>query len=302
MATVAWIGLGNMGSRMAVHLLEAGHTVRGFDLSPQAVQAAADAGLTPVGSVAEAVQGADAVFTMVPKGDHARSVYLGDGSNDGIIALASPDAVLIDSSTIDIASAQALHEAALAKGVAFVDAPVSGGISGAAAGTLTFMVGGTPENVERAKAFIEPMAGNIIATGQATTGQAAKICNNLMLGINLAATCEGAVLADRLGLDRTLFWDIARVSSGDSWALRTWYPLPDISPTAASNDDFAATFSVEMLHKDIDLALAAADLTKTPLDFGRLVGERLQEVTDAGLVDKDCSIIVKTVDGTLPDA
>lgn len=300
MTTVAWIGLGNMGARMAAHLVRAGHTVRGYDVSSEAVAAAsASAGLEAAGSIAEAVRGADAVFTMVPKGDHARAVYLGE---DGIFAHTSPEAVVADSSTIDIATCQELHDAAAQRGLTFVDAPVSGGVSGAEAGTLTFMVGGAPEAVERARVFIEPMCGTFIPTGGATTGEAAKICNNLMLGINLAATSEGAVLADRLGLDRQVFWDIAHVSSGDSWALRTWYPIPGIVPTAASNHDFAPTFSTAMLHKDIDLAIAAADQTDTPLGFGRLVGERLQDVSDAGLAEKDCSIIVKTVDGTLPQA
>lgn len=296
MTTLAWIGLGNMGSRMAPHLVEAGHTVIGYDVSKDAVAAAAASGLTPADSVATAVEGADVVLTMVPKGDHARAVYLGD---DGVLAHAKAGAVLIDSSTIDVATAQELHDAAAEKGLTFVDAPVSGGISGAEAGTLTFMVGGPEAAVEAARPFIEPMCGNFIATGGPTTGQAAKICNNLMLGVALAGTCEGAVLADRLGLDRKLFWEIARVSSGDSWALRTWYPIPDIVPTAASNRDFEATFSTAMLHKDIDLALAAASQTDTPLDFGRLVGERLEQITQAGYADKDCSAIVKVVDGSL---
>ena len=299
MTTVAWIGLGNMGSRMAAHLVQAGHEVRGYDVSADAAAQAREAGLTTVESIADAVTGADAVFTMVPKGEHARAVYLGD---DGVLAHADAAAILVDSSTIDIATAQELHDAAREKGLTFVDAPVSGGISGAAAGTLTFMVGGEPAAVERATTFIEPMAGNVIATGKATTGQAAKICNNLMLGINIAATCEGAVLADRLGLDRKLFWDIAHVSSGDSWALRTWYPLPGIVDTAASNTDFAPTFSTAMMLKDIDLALAAARQTDTPLDFGELMGARLRQIAEAGYEQKDCTAVVKLVDGSVGTA
>ncbi|WP_226345655.1 3-hydroxyisobutyrate dehydrogenase [Agilicoccus flavus] len=306
MTTVAWIGLGNMGSRMATHLISAGHTVRGYDVSPQATSAAQEAGLQVAGSIAEAVDGADVVVTMVPKGDHARAVYLGSDGEQGVFDHAAPGAVLIDSSTIDVATAQELHDEAARRGLAFVDAPVSGGISGAAAGTLTFMVGGLPENVDQAVPYLEPMAGNVIPTGGPTTGQAAKICNNLMLGINIAAMSEGAVLADRLGLDRKLFWDIARVSSGDSWALRTWYPMPGIVEGAASNSDFAATFSTALMHKDLGLALAAAEQTGTPLDFGALMAERLQQITDAGYGDKDCTAVVKIVDGTLtaqsPDA
>ena len=199
MAVVGWIGLGNMGGPMAANMVEAGHDVRGFDLNPEAVAAAADAGIRPVTSIAEAVDGADVVFTMLPKGEHALAVYLGES---GVLAQASTGTLLVDSSTIDMESAKTLHDAASNAGFRFVDAPVSGGMSGAQAGTLTFMIGGQTAAVKDASAYIEPMSGNIIATGGATTGQAAKICNNLMLFINLAGAAEGAVLADRLGVLR----------------------------------------------------------------------------------------------------
>jgi 3-hydroxyisobutyrate dehydrogenase len=296
MAVVGWIGLGNMGGPMSANMVKAGHHVRGFDLSPQALEAAEQAGVQVVASIAEAVQGADVVFTMLPKGEHARAVYL---SEDGVLAHADTGTLLIDSSTIDIESAQALHDAAAAGGFRFVDAPVSGGISGAQAGTLTFMIGGEPGAVSDAGAFIEPMSGNIIPTGGATTGQAAKICNNLMLFIDLAGVSEGAVLADRLGLEPQVFWDIASVSSGDSWALRTWYPVEGIVSTAAANNDFAPTFTAELAKKDIGLAVAAARATETPLEIGEHVMQLFQRVIDAGQARKDCSIIVKLVDGTL---
>jgi 3-hydroxyisobutyrate dehydrogenase len=296
MATIGWIGLGNMGGPMTANLVKAGHTVRGFDLSADAVAAAEAAGVTSVPGIADAVKGADVVFTMLPKGDHARAVYLGD---DGILAHADPSTLLVDSSTIDIDSAAALHAAAAGKGFRFVDAPVSGGISGATAGTLTFMVGGEEGAVKDATAFIEPMARNIIPTGGATTGQAAKICNNLMLFINLASTAEGAVLADRLGLDKQVFWDIASVSSGDSWALRTWYPVPGVVDTAASNNDFAPTFTTDLANKDIGLAVAAARDTNTPLEIGEHVQQLFQRLIDDGQGGKDCSMIIKLVDGTL---
>jgi 3-hydroxyisobutyrate dehydrogenase len=296
MAVVGWIGLGNMGGPMSANMVKAGHDVRGFDLSPAALEAAQKAGVHTVGSIAEAVDGADVVFTMLPKGEHARAVYL---SEDGVLAHASTSTLLVGSSTIDIESAQALHDAAGAAGFRFVDAPVSGGISGAEAGTLTFMIGGEAGAVRDASAFIEPMAGNIIPTGGATTGQAAKICNNLMLFIDLAGVAEGAVLADRLGLDKQVFWDIASVSSGDSWALRTWYPIKGIVSTAAVNNDFAPTFTAELARKDISLAIAAAEATGTPLEIGQHVQQLFQRVIDAGEAKKDCSIIVKLVDGTL---
>lgn len=296
MAVIGWIGLGNMGGSMAGNLVAAGHEVRGFDLSTDAVEAAVARGVVAVASIAEAVQEADVVFTMLPRGEHARAVYFGAA---GVLANASTNTLLIDSSTIDIESAQALHDAAAEAGFRFVDAPVSGGMSGAAAGTLTFMIGGEPPAVSAASEFIGPMAGNIIPTGGATTGQAAKICNNLMLFINLAATAEGAVLADRLGLDKQVFWDIASVSSGDSWALRTWYPIPGVVETAASNNDFEPTFTSDLANKDIGLAIAAARDTGTPLVIGEHVQTLFQRLIDAGEGGRDCSLIVGLVDGSL---
>ncbi len=299
MAVIAWIGLGNMGGSMSVNLAKAGNEVRGFDLNPEAVAAAEAGGVKPAGSIAEAVEGADVVFTMLPKGEHARAVYLGE---DGVLAHADTKTLLVDSSTIDIASAQALHDAAAEAGFRFVDAPVSGGMSGAKAATLTFMIGGEAGAVADATEFIRPMAANIIPTGGATTGQAAKICNNLMLFINLASTAEGAVLADRLGLDKQVFWDIASVSSGDSWALRTWYPVAGVVPTAASNNDFAPTFTAELANKDIGLAISAAKDTGTPLEIGEHVQQLFQRLIDSGQSGMDCSAIVKLVDGSLESA
>jgi len=299
MAVIAWIGLGNMGGSMSVNLAKAGHEVRGFDLSAEAVAAAAAGGVTPAGSIAEAVDGADVVFTMLPKGEHARAVYLGEA---GVLARADTRTLLVDSSTIDIASAQALHDAAAAAGFRFVDAPVSGGMSGAKAATLTFMIGGEAGAVADATEYIRPMAANIIPTGGATTGQAAKICNNLMLFINLASTAEGAVLAERLGLDKQVFWDIASVSSGDSWALRTWYPVAGVVPTAASNNGFAPTFTTELANKDIGLAISAARDTGTPLALGEHVQQLFQRLIDSGQSGMDCSAIVKLVDGSLESA
>ena len=262
MSVVSWIGLGHMGAPMSAHLVAAGHTVRGFDLSESAMAAAREGGVHTCSSMAEALEGADVVFTMLPKGEHSRAVYLGE---NGVLATAPREALLIDSSTIDVETAEALHEAAQTAGFAFVDAPVSGGISGAAAGTLTFMIGGKTEHVEAARTFIEPMAGRIVHTGAAGTGQAAKIVNNMMLFISLQACAEGSVLADRLGLDPQVFWDIASVSSGNSWALQTWYPVPGIVDSAAANNNFQATFSAALAAKDVGLALAAGEQTGVAL-------------------------------------
>lgn len=296
MAAIGWIGLGNMGGPMTANLVRAGHEVRGFDLNPQALATAAANGVTPASSIADAVFGAEVVFTMLPKGEHAIAVYMEEG---GVLASVNPGTLLVDSSTIDVESARKLHDAAAKAGFRFVDAPVSGGISGAQAGTLTFMIGGEPGAVADASMFIDSMSANIIPTGGATTGQAAKICNNLMLFINLAGAAEGAVLADRLGLDKQVFWDIASVSSGDSWALRTWYPIAGVVPSSAANTAFAATFTTELANKDIGLAIAAAKATGTPLEIGEHVQQLFQRVLDAEQGGKDCSIIVKLVDGTL---
>lgn len=290
MTTITWIGLGHMGNPMSANLVQAGYDVRGHDVSAAAMAAAAAKGVQTFDTMEEALRGADVVFTMLPKGEHARAVYLGDS---GVIALAPKDALLVDSSTIDVETAVELHRTAREAGFRFVDAPVSGGISGAAAGTLTFMIGGTPDDVEAASRFIEPMSGRIVATGEAGTGQAAKIVNNMMLFICLEACAEGSVLADRLGLDPQVFWDIASVSSGNSWALQTWYPVPGIVDSAASNNNFEATFSAVLAAKDAGLALMAGEQTGVDLPAAQLVADRLQRLIDEGLGDKDCSLIAK---------
>lgn len=299
MTTITWIGLGHMGNPMSANLAKAGYEVRGHDVSADAMAAARDRGVQTFDTLEEALQGADVVFTMLPKGEHARAVYLGDS---GVIALAPEDALLIDSSTIDVETAEELHRAAEDAGFRFVDAPVSGGISGAAAATLTFMVGGKPDVVEQARTFIEPMARKIVATGHAGTGQAAKIVNNMMLFICLEACAEGSVLADRLGLDPQVFWDIASVSSGNSWALQTWYPVRGIVDSAAANKNFEATFSAALAAKDAGLALMAGEQTGVELPAAKLVAERLQQLIDEGLGDKDCSLITKYAapDGKIP--
>ena len=290
MTVISWIGLGHMGSPMSANLVEAGHTVRGFDLDERAMATARDGGVETFSSMAEALEGAEVVFTMLPKGEHSRAVYLGD---QGVLALAPKDALLIDSSTIDVETALELHKAAAEKGFAFVDAPVSGGISGAAAGTLTFMIGGDKDTVARAEQVITPMAGRIVHTGGPGMGQSAKIVNNMMLFINLEACAEGSVLAERLGLDPRVFWDIASVSSGDSWALRTWYPVPDIVPSAAANNNFESTFSAVLAAKDVGLALSAGEQTGVDLPAAELAAQRFQRLIDEGYGDLDCSLIVK---------
>jgi 3-hydroxyisobutyrate dehydrogenase len=298
MTRYAWIGLGNMGGPMAANLVAAGHQVRGVDLNERAAAAAAESGVEVVGSIAEAVRDAEAVFTMLPKGDHVRAVF--DGP-DGIWAHAPKDALLCDSSTVDIETSRWCHEQSEARGLAFADTPVSGGISGAADATLCFMIGGAPAAVERAAELVGPMSGKVIAAGGPTAGTAAKICNNMMLFITLMANSEGSQLAARLGLDPKVFWEIVSVSSGRSWSQQTWYPVPDIIPTAAANNNFEATFRVDLAAKDVGLALAAGAQTGVRLPAAQLIASQLQELIDEGYADRDCSLValLSTPDGAL---
>lgn len=282
-----------MGGPMTANLVRAGHRVRGFDLSRTALESASSDGVEPAASVADAVTGADLVVTMLQRGSQVRAVL------DEAIPFLAPAAVVVDSSTIAIEDARALHELVATAGFPFLDAPVSGGVPGAVAGTLTFMVGGAEIDLDRARPVLEVMAGRIFHIGGPGSGQAAKIVNNLMLGITLAATCEGAVLADRLGLDHQVFHQMATVSSGDSWPLRTWYPMPGVVPTAAVNRDFEGGFAVDLMAKDIGLALAAGRATGTPLEFGARVADRLEQLRAAGLGGLDSSVFVRSVDGSL---
>ncbi|MGO1909077.1 3-hydroxyisobutyrate dehydrogenase [Brevibacterium sp. 239c] len=297
MSTIGWVGLGNMGRPMTANLVKAGHTVNGFDLVPEAVAAAAEHGVTAVGSIAEAVAGADIVFTMLPKGEHARTAYL---EPNGVLANADRKTLLVDSSTIDFDSARALHSEAAKAGFRFVDGPVSGGVTGAEAGTLTFMLGGTDEDVAEAKSFIEPMAGNMFHAGGEAAGQAAKIVNNMMLSISLQGVVEGAVLAERFGLDPKVFYDIATVSSGDSWPLRTWYPVPGVTETAASNNSFQPGFATALMHKDVGLALAGAETQGLDLPAAQLVHAQLQKLMDEGFDGLDTSALIRNIDPKAP--
>lgn len=293
MSTIGWVGLGNMGRPMTANLVKAGHTVNGYDLVPGAVAAAAEHGVNPVNSIAEAVAGADIVFTMLPKGEHARTAYL---EPDGVLANADAKTLLVDSSTIDFDSARVLHAEANKAGFRLIDGPVSGGVTGAEAGTLTFMLGGADADVEEARPFIEAMAGNIFHAGGDAAGQAAKIVNNMMLSISLQGVVEGAVLADRFGLDPKVFHDIAKVSSGDSWPLRTWYPVPGVTTTSAANNDFKPGFATALMHKDVGLALAGAETQGVDLPAASLVHAQLQKLMDEDLGGLDTTALIKNID------
>lgn len=298
MTSIAWIGLGNMGSRMSAHLVTAGHEVRGFDVVDALRQSAAEHGIVPVASVAEAVEGAEVVILSLPKGEHVRSVLAGP---DGVFEHAAPGTLIIDTTTVDLDTSRWSHGESGSRGLRFVDSPVSGGIQGAAAGTLTFMLGGEEDDVARAREIVTPMAGNVFAVGGPTHGIAAKLVNNMMLGVSILAISEGSQLAEQLGLDPKAFFDVARVSSGDSWALRTWYPVPGVVPGAAVNSNFDASFSAMLCHKDVSLAVEGAEAAGVKVPAATLIRDQLQRLLDDGFGGKDCTLVVREAspDGTV---
>lgn len=296
---IAVIGLGTMGGPIAANLVKAGHTVLGVDLSEGARERAAATGVQVVASAAEAAREVDATLTMLPAGQHVREAF--DGP-EGIWANARSGSLLIDASTVDVGTSRWCHEGSAARGFRFVDAPVSGGVPGAQAGTLTAMLGGEPEAVAVADVLLAPAAARRIDAGGPTRGTAAKICNNMMLFSNLVATCEGAQLAQRLGLDPAVFYEIATTSSGRSFPLETWYPVPGVVDSSPANRGYAPDFPATGALKDVDLALNAGRLAGVNLPAAALAASQFQQLIDEGLGDLDCSLIAKFVspDGTAP--
>ena len=283
----AFLGLGNMGRPMALNLIKAGHEVRGWDVAAAAMQAFAAAGGTVAPDRDAALADADAVVTMLPAGEHVRAAYEGP---DGIIArVAARRPLLIDCSTIDVASARAAAEAAQAAGLAMLDAPVSGGVGGAAAGTLTFMVGGPEAAFARGDTLLRAMGRNIVHAGTAGAGQAAKICNNMMLGIAMIATAEAFVLADALCLDRQKLFDIAAVSSGQSWSLTTYCPVPGPVPASPANRDYAPGFAAALMLKDLTLAQDAAASAGAATPLGAHAARLYRAMVEAGEGGRDFS-------------
>jgi 3-hydroxyisobutyrate dehydrogenase len=281
-----------MGRPMATHLVHAGHTVRGVELHPVAAEAAREAGIEIVDSVAQAVADADVVFTMLPSAQHVQDVLTGP---NGVFSAARPGTLFVDSSTIDVPTTRSLHHAAAAAGFRFIDAPVSGGIDGAIAGTLTFMVGGPEADAAQVLPLLEPMAGYTVHVGEIGAGQAAKIVNNMIFGVCLAATCEGVVLAQRLGVDPKVLYDITTRSSGDNWALRTWYPAPDVVPTAPSTRGFTPGFTTNLLIKDLTLAVSAGTTTSTPLKAAETALKLFTDNAAAGAGLQDCTALVLAI-------
>lgn len=292
---IAFIGLGNMGGGMAANLAKAGHDVRAFDLSEEALTRAVEAGCTRAASAAEAVTAAEAVVTMLPAGKHVAGVYDAD-----VFPNAAPGTLLLDCSTIDVATARANIEAATAKGLVAVDAPVSGGIAAANAGTLTFMVGGTDEGFARAEPILAKMGKAVIHAGDAGAGQGAKICNNMLLGASMIATCETLALAQKLGLDPQKFFDIASVSSGQCWSLTSYAPLPGVGPTTPADNDYKGGFAAALMLKDLRLAMEAAASVGAEVPMGSKARELYEAFVAADEGGHDFSAIIKTLQGSQP--
>jgi 3-hydroxyisobutyrate dehydrogenase len=292
MARVAFIGLGNMGSGMAANLAKAGHDVRAFDLSEDALAKAERNGCLRAGSAAEAVADVEAVITMLPAGKHVRDVY-----ESSVIGRAPTGAILIDCSTIDVATARDEAAKAQAGGYQMVDAPVSGGIAAADAGTLTFMVGGGDEAFRRAEAFLETMGKAVIHAGGPGSGQAAKICNNMLLGASMIATCETFVLAQKLGLDPQTFFDIASKASGQCWSMTSYCPVPGVGPETPADRDYEGGFAAALMLKDLRLAMEAAQGADAYTPMGAHAEELYTRFAEGlGGGGKDFSGIIRMID------
>ena len=296
MAAIGFIGLGNMGLPMARNLLRAGHRLTVFDLVDAARDEAVTAGAEAAGSAGEAAAGAQVVLTMLPEGRHVREVYLGE---DGVIARSRPDALLIDCSTIDVASARAVAAAAGARGLEMLDAPVSGGVAGAEGATLTFMVGGSEAGVARARPILEQMGKAVVHAGPSGNGQAAKICNNQILGISMIALSEAFALGKRLGLEPDKLFEVASRSSGQCWSLTNYCPVPGPVPTSPANRDYRPGFTAAMMAKDLRLALEAALATGAVTPLGAEAQSLYALFLAAGHGGLDFSAIVKMIDGDL---
>ena len=294
MTKIGFIGVGNMGGPMVVNLIGAGHAVTAFDPVAAALEKARAAGAEVAASAGQAAAAGEIVISMLPAGVHVREVYLAD---DGAIAAAQPGALFIDCSTIDVESARAVNSAAADAGFAMLDAPVSGGIAGAEAGTLTFMVGGSEEAFARAAPLLEAMGGKIIHAGPAGNGQVAKLCNNMILGITMIGVAESFMLAKRLGLDWQKLFDISSQASGSCWAMLNHLPVPGIVETSAANRDYKPGFSAAMMHKDLKLAEQAAIAAGAAIPLGAQAAALYTLFVNAGNADLDYSAIIKLIAG-----
>ena len=286
---IAFIGLGNMGGGMAANLVKAGHKVRAFDLSEEARDAAEGAGCDTFTSAREAVEGVDAVVSMLPNGAIVKSVYTAD-----VIGHAPHTAVLIDCSTIDVATAREVADAAHAQGYKMVDAPVSGGIAAANGGTLTFMVGGEAHAFDAAKPVLEAMGKAVIHAGDVGAGQTAKICNNMLLAITMIGTAEAMKMAEKLGLDPQKFYEISSQSSGYNWSLNAYTPLPGVGVESPADNEYRGGFATPLMVKDLRLAMEAADTANAAVPLGARAAALYEDFLGAGNDALDFSAIIKT--------
>src|SRR3954467_5075072 len=292
MARIAFIGLGNMGGGMAANLAKAGHDVVAFDLAEDALLRAEARGCSRAASAAEAMAEAEAVVTMLPAGKHVRDVY-----ESSVIGQAPKEAILMDCSTIDVATAREEIEKAAAAGYEMIDAPVSGGIAAAEAGTLTFMAGGTDAAFERARPYLEIMGKAVIHAGAPGSGQAAKICNNMLLGASMAATCETFVMARKLGLDLQTFFDISSKASGQCWSMTSYCPVPGVGPETPADRDYEGGFAAALMLKDLRLAMEAARSVDAYTPMGAEAEELYARFAEAlGGGGKDFSAIIRMID------
>jgi 3-hydroxyisobutyrate dehydrogenase len=287
---IAFIGLGNMGGGMAANLVKAGHSVNAFDLSADALERAQANGCAVFSAVCEAVAGIDAVVSMLPNGKIVDSVY----GND-VFGAAPAGAILLDCSTIDVDTARKVKADATARGYEMVDAPVSGGIAAANAGTLTFMVGGSDSAFTRAEPILAAMGKAVIHAGASGAGQAAKICNNMLLGIHMIGTCEAFALAEKLGLDLQKFYDISSVSSGQNWSMTSYCPVPGVGPASPADNDYQGGFATALMLKDLNLAMEAAASSEANTPMGKRAAELYAAFDDAGQGGADFSAIIKTL-------
>ena len=287
---IAFIGLGNMGGGMAANLVKAGHEVHAFDLAEEALDRAKDNGCATYTSVREAVQGADAVVSMLPNGKIVGNVYGAD-----VIGHAPASALLLDCSTIDVDTARSVADSAAAAGYEMIDAPVSGGIAAANGGTLTFMVGGSDEAFARAQPILSAMGKAVIHAGDSGAGQAAKICNNMILGATMIATCEAFALAEKLGLDLQTFYDISSKASGQSWSMTAYCPVLGVGPQSPADNDYQGGFAAALMLKDLKLAMEAAQSVGAKTPMGARAEELYAAFAAAGNGGMDFSGIIKTL-------
>jgi 3-hydroxyisobutyrate dehydrogenase len=290
MSNVAFIGLGNMGGPMAVNLVKAGHSVTVFDLSAAACEQLREAGAAVADSAAAAVAGVDYVISMLPAGKHVAATYLGD---EGLLALLDASTTVLDCSTIDAATAREVGQSAAGLGIGFMDAPVSGGVAAAAAGTLAFMCGGDADTFVRAKQILADMGKNIFHAGPAGAGQVAKGCNNMLLAIHMIGSCEALEMGVRNGLDPKVLSEIMLASSGRNWSLEVYNPYPGVMPTAPASNDYKPGFMVDLMVKDLGLALEIAAQSDFDNPMGQLAQTLYSEHQQAGNGQRDFSSILE---------